>query len=137
MNIVITGSLGNIEKLLTELLVGKGHQVTIISSKVERASVIRALEATPTIGSIQDVDFLYTSFCYCMRERIQILKSKSEGIFNFLRNLFFRTCTARIVTDVYLAMFFVEKLRKAIAQNSSSPLRILGFIINNDLKKLG
>ncbi|MNG77700.1 hypothetical protein D3C87_667600 [compost metagenome] len=137
MNIVITGSLGNIEKLLTELLVGKGHQVTVISSKAERASAIRALEATPAIGSIQDVDFLYTSFCYCMRERIQILKSKSEGIFNFLRNLFFRTCTARIVTDVYLAMFFVEKLRKAIAQNSSSPLRILGFIINNDLKKLG
>jgi len=137
MNIVITGSLGNIEKLLTELLVGKGHQVTVISSKAERASAIRALEATPAIGSIQDVDFLYTPFCYCMRERIQILKSKSEGIFNFLRNLFFRTCTACIVTDVYLAMFFVEKLRKAIAQNSSSPLRILGFIINNDLKKLG
>ncbi|MGE8243895.1 MAG: hypothetical protein ACN6PD_14525 [Sphingobacterium sp.] len=62
MNILITGSLGNIEKLLTELLVGKGHQVTVISSKAERASAIRALEATPAIGSIQDVDFLYTPF---------------------------------------------------------------------------
>jgi Predicted nucleoside-diphosphate-sugar epimerases len=62
MKIVITGSLGNIGKLLTELLVGKGHQVTVISSKAERASAIRALEATPAIGSIQDVDFLSTTF---------------------------------------------------------------------------
>ncbi|WP_293888454.1 MULTISPECIES: NAD(P)H-binding protein [unclassified Sphingobacterium] len=62
MNIVITGSLGNIGKPLTKLLVSKGHQVTVISSKPERASAIEALEATPAIGNIQDVDFLTTVF---------------------------------------------------------------------------
>jgi nucleoside-diphosphate-sugar epimerase len=45
MNIIITGSLGNISKPLTKELVQKGHQVTIISSKPERQKDIETLEA--------------------------------------------------------------------------------------------
>jgi uncharacterized protein YbjT (DUF2867 family) len=62
MNIVITGSLGNIGKPLTELLVTRGHRVTVISSKHERMSAIEALGAIPAIGSIQDVEFLTKTF---------------------------------------------------------------------------
>ncbi len=36
MNIVLTGSLGNISKPLAQELVQKGHSVTVISSKAER-----------------------------------------------------------------------------------------------------
>lgn len=36
MNIVVTGSLGNISKPLTQELVQKRHSVTIISSKAGR-----------------------------------------------------------------------------------------------------
>lgn len=58
MNIVLTGSLGNIGKPLTTDLVKKGHSVTVISSNPERKSSIEALGAKATIGSMFDADFL-------------------------------------------------------------------------------
>lgn len=62
MNIVLTGSLGNIGRPLTKTLVEKGHTVTVISSKAERKSEIEALGAIPAIGRIQDVNFLSETF---------------------------------------------------------------------------
>ncbi len=71
MKIVVTGSLGHISKPLTQELVQKGHQVTVISSKPDRQKEIEALGATAAIGSIEDVDFLAATFTgaesvYCM-----------------------------------------------------------------------
>ncbi|MFD2069544.1 SDR family oxidoreductase, partial [Pontibacter silvestris] len=62
MNIVLTGSLGNIGKPLTQSLVAKGHQVTVISSKAERKAAIKDIGAIPAIGSVQDADFLAQTF---------------------------------------------------------------------------
>ncbi|RDC56263.1 NAD-dependent epimerase/dehydratase family protein [Pedobacter chinensis] len=62
MNIVLTGSLGNIGKPLTQALVEKGHAVTVISSKIERKPEIEALGAIPAIGNIQDAGFLSETF---------------------------------------------------------------------------
>jgi uncharacterized protein YbjT (DUF2867 family) len=62
MNIVLTGSLGNISKPLAIELVTKGHNVTIISSKAERQNDIEALGAKAAIGSIQDANFLTKTF---------------------------------------------------------------------------
>lgn len=62
MKIVITGSLGNISKPLTETLVKAGHTVTVISSSANRADEIKALGATPAIGSVEDVNFLTDAF---------------------------------------------------------------------------
>ena len=62
MKIVITGSLGNISKPLTETLVKAGHQVTVISSNANRADEIKALGATAAIGSVEDVNFLTDAF---------------------------------------------------------------------------
>lgn len=62
MNIVVTGSLGNISKPLTEILVKKGHQVTVISSKKERRTAIETLGAKAAIGTIEDVGFLSQTF---------------------------------------------------------------------------
>lgn len=58
MNIVLTGSLGNIGKPLTQELVQKGHSVTVISSNPEKQKDIEALGAKDAIGTMQDVDFL-------------------------------------------------------------------------------
>ncbi|MDQ2718261.1 MAG: NAD(P)H-binding protein [Bacteroidota bacterium] len=71
MNIVLTGSLGNISKPLTQELVKNGHGVTVISSKAERQKDIEALGAKAAIGNMQDVDFLTKTFSgadvvYCM-----------------------------------------------------------------------
>lgn len=62
MNIVITGSLGNIGKPLTIDLVQKGHAVTVITSKFERKSAIEALGAKAEVGSFLNVDFLIKTF---------------------------------------------------------------------------
>src|SRR5690625_1697116 len=71
MKITLTGSLGHISKPLTEELVEKGHEVTVISSSPKRKSEIEALDAKAAIGSIEDVDFLTNAFSgadavYCM-----------------------------------------------------------------------
>ena len=71
MNIVITGSLGNISRPLTENLVARGHTVTVISSSSERRSAITDLGATAAIGTMDDATFLTMTFTgaeavYCM-----------------------------------------------------------------------
>ncbi len=62
MKIVITGSLGHISKPLAEELDQKGHSVTVISSKPERQKDIEAVGAKAAIGTVEDVDFLSTTF---------------------------------------------------------------------------
>ena len=62
MKITISGALGNIGKPLTQILVGAGHQVTVISSNPDRKTAIEALGATAAIGSVRDADFLTTAF---------------------------------------------------------------------------
>lgn len=71
MKIVLTGSLGNISKPLTEILVKEGHHVTLISSNPDKQARILAIGALPAIGSIQDLPFLIETFTgadvvYCM-----------------------------------------------------------------------
>ncbi len=61
-NITITGSLGNIGQRLTKALVANGHCVTVVSSQLERAAAIKALQAIPAIGSVADTDFLLRAF---------------------------------------------------------------------------
>ena len=62
MNIILTGSIGNIGKPLTKELVKKGHSVTVISSHEERVAAIEALGAKAAIGSMFDADFLTKTF---------------------------------------------------------------------------
>jgi uncharacterized protein YbjT (DUF2867 family) len=71
MKVTVTGSLGNISKPLTKELVQKGHHVTVISSNKEKQTDIESLGATAAIGSLEDVDFLKSTFTgadavYCM-----------------------------------------------------------------------
>lgn len=71
MKIVLTGSLGNISKPLTEILVKEGHEVTLISTDPGKQATIQAMGAQPAIGSISDRAFLTKAFTgadivYCM-----------------------------------------------------------------------
>ena len=62
MKITLTGSLGNISKPLAKKLIGAGHQVTLISSNGSKIDAIKALGATPAIGSVNDVEFVAEAF---------------------------------------------------------------------------
>jgi nucleoside-diphosphate-sugar epimerase len=62
MRITVTGSLGNISRVLTEKLVAQGHDVQVIGSNANKAAEIKKLQATPLIGSVEDYDFVKESF---------------------------------------------------------------------------
>jgi NAD(P)H dehydrogenase (quinone) len=62
MNIIVTGSLGNISQPLTEILVKQGHTVTVVSSDPKKQAAIETLGAIAAIGSIADVAFLTNTF---------------------------------------------------------------------------
>jgi len=62
MNIIVTGSLGNISQPLTATLITQGHQVTVISSDSKKQTAIEALGAAAAIGSIADINFLTNTF---------------------------------------------------------------------------
>ena len=62
MKIIVTGSLGHISKPLTQELIQKGHSVTVISSDPENQKDIEALGAKAAIGTIEDVNFITSTF---------------------------------------------------------------------------
>ena len=62
MNIVLTGSIGNIGKPLTRALIQNGHTVTVVSSNEDRRAEIESLGASAAIGTMQDVSFLTSTF---------------------------------------------------------------------------
>ncbi|WP_205780526.1 SDR family oxidoreductase [Mucilaginibacter limnophilus] len=61
MKIILTGSLGNIGKLLAPQLIARGHKLTI-SSNPERRSEIEDLGAKAAIGQMQDLNLLTETF---------------------------------------------------------------------------
>jgi uncharacterized protein YbjT (DUF2867 family) len=62
MKIIITGSLGNIGKPLIIEMVQKGHTITVITSKPEKQKDIEALGAIAAIGTVEEVEFLTSTF---------------------------------------------------------------------------
>lgn len=62
MKVTVTGSLGNIGRSLTEKLVANGHEVNVVSSNADRTEEIKKLGAKPSIGSVQDYEFIRDTF---------------------------------------------------------------------------
>ena len=62
MNIIVTGSLGNISQPLVTTLVQQGHAVNVISSQPAKQPAIEALGARAAIGSLEDANFLARTF---------------------------------------------------------------------------
>lgn len=62
MKVILSGSLGHINKPLATELIAKGHSVTIISSKTDRQKEIENFGAKAAIGTFDDIDFLATTF---------------------------------------------------------------------------
>jgi len=62
MKYIITGSIGHISKPVASTLANAGHEVVVISSHEKNKDAIKALGATPAIGSIEDMKFVQTTF---------------------------------------------------------------------------
>jgi uncharacterized protein YbjT (DUF2867 family) len=59
---LITGSIGNISKVIVDGLVKAGHSVSVITSSSERVSDIEKLGANALVGQLQDLAFLKKAF---------------------------------------------------------------------------
>ncbi len=62
MHYVVTGSLGNTGKPITEGLIKAGHTVTVLTSRAENAAKIEALGAEAAVGSVEDAAFVTEAF---------------------------------------------------------------------------
>jgi nucleoside-diphosphate-sugar epimerase len=62
MKLTVTGSLGNISRVLTEKLVSAGHEVKVVTSNAARAKEIERLNAIPLVGSVEDYEFVKKAF---------------------------------------------------------------------------
>jgi len=62
MKIVVTGSAGHISKPLTEKLLQKGHEVSVIGRSETSLRSLVDKGAIPLTGSVEDVDFLKSAF---------------------------------------------------------------------------
>ncbi|MBO9592549.1 MAG: NmrA family NAD(P)-binding protein [Niabella sp.] len=62
MKVTVTGSLGNISRLLIEKLVAAKHEVRVVSSDAAKAEAIRQLGGYPLIGSVEDYGFIKKAF---------------------------------------------------------------------------
>lgn len=80
MKITLTGSLGNIGRPLTQDLVTKGHEVTVISSNADRQQEIESLGAKAAIGTMTDVDFLTETFTGA--DIVYVMETLGRGAFN-------------------------------------------------------
>jgi uncharacterized protein YbjT (DUF2867 family) len=58
MKFVVTGGAGHVSKPLTELLLRKGHDVTVVGRKAENLAGLVKLGATPAVGDMRDAPFL-------------------------------------------------------------------------------
>lgn len=62
MKVTVTGSLGNVGRILIEKLAASGHTVKVISSNPQKVKDIENLQAIPLIGSLENAEFVSQSF---------------------------------------------------------------------------
>jgi uncharacterized protein YbjT (DUF2867 family) len=108
MKIIVTGSLGNISKPLTKELIEKGHDVTVISSNLERQTEIESLGAKAAIGTMEDVDFLTETFKGA--DIIYAMEALNAGVF-FDHSIDF------INANIQIAKNYKEAIEKSGVKN--------------------
>ena len=62
MKFVVTGAAGHVSKPLTELLLKKGHDVTVVGRSPKNLEGLVKLGAKTAIGDMGDVPFLTETF---------------------------------------------------------------------------
>jgi uncharacterized protein YbjT (DUF2867 family) len=85
MKITTTGSLGNVAKPLVEKLIAAGHEVTVITTKIDRKDEIEALGAKAAVGSVSDATFLAKAFEGA--DAVYAMMPPSMGPTNMIENI--------------------------------------------------
>lgn len=109
MNYVITGSLGNTGKPITEGLLKAGHTVTVVTSKLETATRIEALGAKAAVGDLADAAFVTTAFADADAVYLMIPPKMDTTDWRGYQNQ---------VADSYVAALRANDIRFAVALSS-------------------
>jgi len=147
------GSLGRISKPLTEELVRKGHNVTVVSSNSEKKTEIEALGATAAIGPLEDAEFLTGVFAgadavYCMvppnnyfDHNIDLMAYYHLVGDNYV-NAIKQTGVKRVIhlssigahmekgSGIILGHHYIEKVLNELADTNITYMRPVGFYYN-------
>ena len=154
MNIVLTGSLGNISKPLVTELIAKGHSVTVISSSADRQKEIETLGAKAAIGGLEDLNFLAKTFegadiVYLMEPNVNIFDPDADmdkswtGIANCYKQAILESGVTKVIhlssigarTDKgngqLKAHYYVERILGELPENVSIKfMRPVSFYTN-------
>lgn len=96
MKIIVTGSLGNVGRILSEKLIRSGHDVTVVSHSAEREKEIASLGARAAIGSIDNSEFLAETFNGA--DAVFAMTPPAMGNADIIRNM---TATGRAFAEAF------------------------------------
>lgn len=100
---VITGGAGNVSKPLTEILLSKGHNVTVVSRNPDNLTELVKLGAETAIGDLADAVFLSKTF------------KGSDGVYLMLPPSWDKPDLKKLGTD--LGKIFSEAIKAADIKN--------------------
>ena len=109
MKYVITGSLGNISKPVSEKLIKAGHEVTIITSKEANRAAIEAIGAKAAIGSIEDAAFVSETFTGA--DVVYLMIPPNMAVTNWL-------AWQQKIADNYVAAIITNNIKKVVQLSS-------------------
>ena len=109
MNYVITGSLGNTAKPITEGLLKAGHSVTVVSSNPATAAKIEAMGAVAAIGDVADAAFVRRAFAGA--DAVYLMIPPNWGTTNWRGY-------QNIVADAYIEALRVNEIQFAVLLSS-------------------
>lgn len=109
MKYVITGSIGNISKPITEKLVKAGNDVIVITSKKDNAAAIEAMGAKAAVGSVEDGDFIRNIFAGA--DAVYLMIPPKWSVTDWLNYL-------RTVADNYVAAVKSNKVKNVVQLSS-------------------
>lgn len=109
MHYVVTGSLGNTGKPITEGLLKAGHTVTVVTSKPETATKIEALGAKAAVGDVQDADFITSTFANA--DALYLMIPPKWGVTDWRGY-------QNVVSDNYIAAIKANDIRFAVILSS-------------------
>ena len=109
MHYVVTGSLGNTGKPITEGLLKAGHTVTVVTSKPETVTKIEALGAKAAVGDVQDADFITSTFANA--DALYLMIPPKWGVTDWRGY-------QNVVSDNYIAAIKANDIRFAVILSS-------------------
>jgi uncharacterized protein YbjT (DUF2867 family) len=118
MKFVVTGAAGHVSKPLTELLLKKGHDVTVVGRNPKNLEGLVKLGAKTAIGDMGDVPFLTETFkeadgVYLMLPPMWDSDDQKKQSIRYAENFSSAICANAVKNAVFLSSYGAHRLNDA------------------------